>query len=60
MGARYGSLNVEAMLLDKDGHPLVFTEPRCALDGDWELCTLDGNQYIVSVVGVQSREMPMS
>ena len=59
-GERYGFLNAEAMLFDKDGHPLVFTEPRRALDGDWELCTLDGNQYIVSVVGVQSREMPMS
>lgn len=50
-GERYGFLNAEAMLFDKDGHPLVFTEPRCVLDGDWELCTLDGDQYIVSVVG---------
>ena len=50
-GERYGSLNAEAMLFDKDGHHLVFTEPRRALDGDWELCTLDGDQYIVSVVG---------
>ena len=48
---RYGPLNAEAMLFDKDGRPLVFTEPRRALDGDWELCTLDGDQYIVSVVG---------
>ena len=50
-GERYGFLNAEAMLFDKDGHPLVFTEPRRVLDGDWELCTLDGDQYIVSVVG---------
>ena len=48
---RYGFLNVEAMLFDKDGRSLVFTEPRRALDGDWELCTLDGDKYIVSVVG---------
>jgi len=59
-GERYGFLNAEAMLFAEDGHPLVFTEPRRALDGYWELCTLDGNQYIVSVVGVRSREMPMS
>ena len=51
-GERYGFLNAEAMLFDTDGHPLVFTEPRHALDGDWELCTLDGDQYIVSVVGI--------
>ena len=50
-GERYGFLNAEAMLFAEDGHPLVFTEPRRALDGDWELCTLDGDQYIVSVVG---------
>jgi hypothetical protein len=50
-GERYGFLNAEAMLFDKDGHPLVFTEPRRALDGDWELCTLAGDQYSVSVVG---------
>ena len=49
---RYGFLNAEAMLFDKDGRPLVFTEPRRTLDGDWELCTLDGEKYIVSVVGV--------
>ena len=50
-GERYGFLNAEAMLFDKDGRPLVFTEPRRVLDCDWELCTLDGDQYIVSVVG---------
>ena len=48
---RYGFLNAEAMLFDKQGRPLVFTEPKRALDGDWELCTLDGDRYIVSVVG---------
>ena len=51
-GERYGSLNAEAMLFDKDGRPLVFTEPRRTLDGEWELCTLDAEKYIVSVVGV--------
>lgn len=49
-GERYGSLNAEAMLFDKDGQPLVFTEPKRTLDGDWELYTLDGNKYTVSVV----------
>ena len=48
-GDRYGSLNAEAMLFDDDGRPLVFTEPRRTLDGEWELCTLDGDKYIVSV-----------
>ena len=51
-GERYGFLNAEAMLFDKDGRPLVFTEPRHTLDGEWELCTLDAEKYIVSVVGV--------
>ena len=51
-GERYGFLNAEAMLFDKDGRPLVFTEPRRTLDGEWELCTLDAEKYIVSVVGV--------
>ena len=50
-GERYGSLNADAMLFDKQGRPLVFTEPRHTLDGEWELCTLDGEKYIVSVVG---------
>ena len=50
-GERYGFLNTEAMLFDKDGRPLVFTEPRRVLNGDWELCTLDGDKYSVSVVG---------
>lgn len=50
-GERYGFLDAEAMLFDKDGRPLVFTEPRRTLDGDWELCTLDGDRYTVSVVG---------
>ena len=50
-GERYGFLNAEAMLFDKDGWPLVFTEPRRRLDGDWELCTLNGDLYTVSVVG---------
>ena len=51
-GERYGFLNAEAMLFDKDGRPLVFTEPRHALDGEWELCTLDGEKYTVAVVGI--------
>ena len=51
-GERYGFLNTEAMLFDKDGRPLVFTEPRRVLDGDWELCKLDGDKYIVSIFGV--------
>ena len=50
-GERYGFLNAEAMLFDNDGRPLVFTEPRRALDGEWELCTLDCERYAVSVVG---------
>ena len=50
-GERYGFLNAEAMLFDKDGRPLVFTEPRRTLDGEWELCTLDGEKYIASLVG---------
>ena len=50
-GERYGFLNTEAMLFDKDGRPLVFTEPRRVLDGDWELCTLDGYKYTVSFLG---------
>ena len=50
-GERYGFLNAEAMLFDKDGRPLVFTEPRRVLDGDWELCTLDGYKYTVSFLG---------
>ena len=50
-GERYGFLNAEAMLFDKDGRPLVFTEPRRTLDGDWELCTLAGDKYTVSVLG---------
>ena len=55
-GERYGFLNAEAMLFDKDGRSLVFTEPRRALDGDWELCTLEGDKYIA---GVQLREILM-
>ena len=51
-GERYGFLNTEAMLFDKDGRPLVFTEPRRTLDGDWELCTLDAEKYTVSVMGI--------
>ena len=50
-GERYGFLDAEAMLFDKDGRPLVFTEPRRTLDGNWGLCTLDGDRYTVSVVG---------
>ena len=42
---------------DKDGRALVFTEPKRALDGEWELCTLDGEKYTVSVVGVLPREI---
>ena len=57
-GERYGFLNAEAMLFAKDGHPLVFTEPKRALDGDWELCTLDGDRYIVSVVGSNYSVIP--
>ena len=51
-GERYGFLNAEAMLFDNQGRPLVFTEPKRALDGEWELCTLDGDKYIVSVASV--------
>ena len=50
-GDQYGFLIAEAMLFDKDGRPLVFTGPRRVLDGDWELCTLNGARYTVSVVG---------
>ena len=36
---------------DKDGRPLVFTEPRRVLDGDWGLCTLGGEKFVVVAVG---------
>ncbi len=39
------------ILSDKDRRPLVFTEPRRSLDGDWKLFTLDDDQYIVAIVG---------
>ena len=58
-GERYGFLNAEVMLFDKDGRPLVFTEPRRTLDGEWELCTLDGEKYIASVASVLPREILM-
>ncbi len=45
---------------DKDGRALVFTEPKRALDGEWELCTLDGDKYIVSIVSAQPREVLIS